>query len=373
MILSPITADCGGIFSFKSDQIVRRFSMSRLKTVEWVNNSVRIVDQTRLPLDLKFDDISSVEKMYAAIKSLKVRGAPAIGIAAAYGLFLGVRDFPEDKKNTDFFEHLVKNAEYLASSRPTAVNLSWAVERMVQKAKTAKKLKIDEIKAALLEEADNILNEDKIICRKIGENGFEVLKEYSNILTHCNAGGLATSEYGTALAPVYIGKERGKIFHVFADETRPLLQGARITAFELMNAGIPVTLICDNMAAVVMSQGKIDAVVVGADRIASNGDTANKIGTYNVALLAKAHNIPFYITAPISTFDLSKNSGAEIPIEERDGEEVASLFGKRTAPVGVAVFNPAFDVTPYDLITGIITEKGVLFPPLDKAISKTIQ
>lgn len=347
--------------------------MARLKTIEWVADSVQIIDQTKLPTELIYERIETVNAMYDAIKILKVRGAPAIGIAAAFGTYLAIKDFQE----TDSFENIIntfiKNADYLASSRPTAVNLFWAINRMKNKFENLLELRdINKIKSGLLAEAIEVLEEDKRTGRAIGEAGLELLNGKKNILTHCNAGGLATAEYGTALAPIYVGVERGLAFHVFADETRPLLQGARITAFELHQAGIPVTLICDNMAATVMARGKIEAVIVGADRITANGDTANKIGTYGVALLAKAHSIPFYVAAPFSTFDLSMDSGDQIPIEERGSEEITCGFGKQTAPTGVNVFNPAFDVTPSHLISAFITDKGIIYPPYSETISKII-
>jgi methylthioribose-1-phosphate isomerase len=338
--------------------------MPLLKTIEWVDNKVRMVDQTQLPTALIYDEIEKVEEIYDAIKVLKIRGAPAIGIAAAFGLYLAIRDLPEEGSSEEFLAVLKKSSDYLASSRPTAVNLAWALERMKEKASSlCKDHSIKEVKKSLLEEAQLILEEDNEACRAIGEYGFEILKEYNTLLTHCNAGGLATGEFGTALAPVYIGQEKGKIFHVYADETRPLLQGARITALELKEAGIPVTLICDNMAASVMAQGRIDAVIVGTDRIAGNGDVANKIGTYSVAIAAREHNIPFYVASPISTIDLSLKSGKDIPIEQRDPEEVTFGFGRKTAPDGIEVYNPAFDVTPNELVTAVITERGVIYPP----------
>lgn len=350
--------------------------MSRLKTIEWVDNHAVIIDQTRLPTDLIYEKIEKVEQMWDAIKILKVRGAPAIGIAAAFGLYLGVKDFPPQGTKGDFLALLEKNADYLAGSRPTAVNLFWALNRMKAKAHkvaiTAENALV--IKQALLNEAVTIHEEDRQMGRAIGEAGFEVLKDKKTILTHCNAGGLATAEFGTALAPVYVGAEKGKIFNVVSDETRPLLQGSRITAFELQKAGIPVTVICDNMAATVMARGMVDAVIVGADRITANGDTANKIGTYGVALLAKAHNIPFYVAAPFSTFDTTLKSGEEIPIEERDSREITHGMGKQTAPtgVGVTVFNPAFDVTPSHLITAFFTDKGTLYPPFETSIKNAL-
>ncbi len=343
--------------------------MSRLKTIEWMNTGVRIVDQTRLPTALVYEDITTIEEMWDAIKVLKVRGAPAIGIAAAYGLYLGVRDFKEEDPQA-FMDAVHTGSEYLSGSRPTAVNLFWALKRMIRTAHAARiaGTDVEGIKKRLWEEAEEILAEDKRICRQIGENGFDLLKEYSSILTHCNAGGLATGEYGTALAPVYVGLEKGKLFRVYADETRPLLQGARITAFELREAGVPVTLICDNMAPVVMREGKVQAVIVGADRIAANGDTANKIGTFGVALAARAHDIPFFVAAPSSTFDKDIPSGKEIPIEERESREIVNGFGTQTAPDGIDVYNPAFDVTPAEMIQGIITEKGVLKAPYEESI-----
>jgi methylthioribose-1-phosphate isomerase len=346
--------------------------MPRLKTIEWVEGAARILDQTRLPGDLVYCDIGTAEEMYEAIKILMIRGAPAIGIAAAFGVYCGVKDFPEDRPAGDLLSLVEQKADYLASSRPTAVNLSWAMDRVKKTAQSLVNLSQSTscIKKVLLLEAQAILDEDREACRKIGEFGFELLRGHDAILTHCNAGGLATSEFGTALAPIYIGKERGKVFHVFADETRPLLQGARITAFELMAEDIPVTLLCDNMAASVMAAGKVDAVIVGADRIAANGDTANKIGTYGLAVIAKAHGVPFFVAAPFSTFDVSIKTGSSIPIELRAAEEITHGFGKRTAPVGARVYNPAFDVTPHKLITAIITERGVLRKPFERNIKR---
>jgi methylthioribose-1-phosphate isomerase len=337
--------------------------MARLKTIEWAGECVRIIDQTQLPLTLAYADITTLEAMHEAIRTLRVRGAPALGIAAAFGLYLGIRHFPDSSTKDEFIAELARKAKYLSESRPTAVNLFWALRRMQSRVLSSSFTTVPEMKMALLQEAREIYEEDKRMCRAIGENGFELLQKCRTILTHCNAGGLATSEYGTALAPVYVAHEQGRTIRVYADETRPLLQGARITAFELQQAGVPVTLICDNMAATVMARRLVDAVFVGADRIAANGDTANKIGTYGVALLAKAHDIPFYVAAPSSTFDLSLASGKEIPIEERPGTEITCGFGRQTAPSGITVFNPAFDVTPAHLITAFITERGVITPP----------
>jgi methylthioribose-1-phosphate isomerase len=347
--------------------------MSRLKTIEWTNDCARIIDQTLLPGELAYAEITSVEAMYEAIKLLRVRGAPAIGIAAAFGLYLGVRGLPDDMPTDRFLAEMNARADYLASSRPTAVNLVWALRRMQRLAHDrASAQGVGALKKLLLDEANKILDEDRRMCRDIGLHGFELIKDCSAILTHCNAGGLATSEYGTALACVYVAQEKGKLVHVFSDETRPLLQGARITAFELSAAGIPVTVICDNMAATVMARGMVQSVIVGADRIAANGDTANKIGTYGVALLAHAHSIPFYVAAPSSTFDLSIPDGSTIPIEERPRSEIACAFGKTTVPDNVPVFNPAFDVTPNRYVTAIVTEKGTLRPPFLKSIARAI-
>lgn len=336
-----------------------------LPTIEWegdISGRVRLIDQTLLPTELKFVYCEDIKSIWHAIKTLMVRGAPAIGIAAAMGVVLGIKDI--HAKNTDaFLKELKQVTTYLGTSRPTAVNLFWGLARMERVAQENKGKSVQEIKEILLHEALKIQNEDKVICRQIGENGVGLIKDGSGILTHCNAGGLATADYGTALAVLFKAKEQGKRIAVYADETRPLLQGARLTAWELLHAGIDVTLICDSMAAHVMKLGKVQCVIVGADRIAANGDTANKIGTFGVSILAKEHGIPFYVAAPVSTFDLTIKSGDEIPIEERSPEEITNGFGKKTAPEGIKVFNPAFDVTPAKNITAIITEKGVIQKP----------
>lgn len=331
------------------------------RTLDWVggvDGHIRMIDQTLLPEELKEIECRDVPTVWEAIKSLRVRGAPAIGVSAAMGVVLGLRDTDSDE--TAFFKKLDEVCDYLASSRPTAVNLFWALKRMKRVAESVRGQPVEAIRERLLAEARTIRDEDAAMCRAIGEAGEPLIAAGSGVLTHCNAGGLATAEYGTALAPMYVAHERGKRFHVYADETRPLLQGARLTSWELRQAGIDVTVLCDNMAACVMSSGKIDLVITGADRIAGNGDTANKVGTYGVALLAKAHGIPFYVAAPSSTFDLEISGGAEIPIEHRDAEEVACGFGKRTVPEGVACYNQAFDVTPVELVAGFITERGLL-------------
>ncbi len=322
---------------------------------------VRLIDQTRLPVEYVVLDVRTVEEMFDCIRRLAVRGAPAIGVAAAFGLLLGVQRLDERDRD-DTLGRVKETAAYLAKSRPTAVNLFWALERMVARA-ARDHASGAAIVDGLFAEARAIFEQDKAICRRIGAVGAALLKDGCTVLTHCNAGGLATVDYGTALAPIYVAKDQGKTVRVFADETRPLLQGARLTAWELHQSGIDVTLITDNMAARVMFEGRIDAVLVGADRIARNGDVANKIGTYGVAVLAREHGIPFYVCAPLSTFDARMATGAEIPIEERGSEEVACGFGKRTAPEGVKIYNPAFDVTPARLVTGIVTEVGLIERP----------
>ena len=333
-----------------------------VSTIEWADGRIRMIDQTLLPNAFKHIYCDDLPSTWEAIKSLRVRGAPAIGIAGALGAVLGI--WNSTAKTYDAFAAELKSAtDYLATSRPTAVNLFWALDRITRTAEENKHLSIPELKAVLLAEALEIINEDKAMCRAIGQHGMALLNENDTILTHCNAGGLATSDYGTALAVMFSAHEAGKQIQVYADETRPLLQGARLTTWELMQAGIDVTLICDNMAAQVMKEGKIQCVIVGADRIAANGDTANKIGTYNVAILAEAHGIPFYVAAPTSTLDFALETGAEIPIEQRAAEEVTEGFGRLTAPEGVKVYSPAFDVTPAALVTAIITEKGVARAP----------
>ena len=337
-------------------------------TIEWIDGKVKLIDQTLLPSEVKYIYCDSVQSVWEAIKMLRVRGAPAIGIAGALGTVLGIWN-SEATTYEKFEAQLEQTTDYLATSRPTAVNLFWALEKMKYTAKRHKNSSIDKLKIILLAEAQQIIFEDQLMCRAIGRHGQELVNDGDTILTHCNAGGLATSGYGTALAVMFAACEAGKKIKVYADETRPLLQGARLTTWELMQAGIDVTLICDNMAAQVMKEGKIDCVVVGADRIAANGDTANKIGTYNVAILAKEHKIPFYVAAPTSTLDLTLATGDLIPIEQRGIEEITEGFGKRTAPLNVKVYSPAFDVTPARLIDAIITEKGVVRKPYTSNIA----
>ena len=350
-------------------------TMKSIDTLHWVggvDGHLRLIDQTLLPVEFIEIDCRDVESVWEAIKTLRVRGAPAIGIAAAYGVCVGIQNVIGGDETT-FFNRLDEVVDYLATSRPTAVNLFWAVKRMKDKAEQVRGRSTVDIAAVLLDEAKLIHEEDRQMCREIGRHGAELLKDGQGVLTHCNAGGLATSDYGTALAVFFAASESGKILHVYADETRPLLQGARLTAWELQQRGIDVTLICDSMAAQVMREGRVQAVVTGADRIAANGDSANKIGTYSVAVLARAHGIPFYIAAPKSTFDLSIATGAEIPIEERDSREITHGFGRQTAPDGVAVYNPAFDVTPANLITAIISDRGVIQPVTRERIAEVLK
>lgn len=358
-----------------SDGFVMSQAGTETRTLRWVGDidgHLRMIDQTLLPSEFVEIDCRNTEQVWEAIRSLRVRGAPAIGIAAAYGVCVGVQGAGDDEEA--LFRRLDEAICYLATSRPTAVNLFWALERQRQVAEKLRgKASPHEIRRALLAEADAILEEDRQMCRAIGRHGARLLDDGQGVLTHCNAGGLATSDYGTALAVFFAAQEAGKQLRVYADETRPLLQGSRLTAWELQRRGIDVTLICDSMAAQVMREGRVHAVVVGADRIAANGDTANKIGTYSVAVLAAAHHIPFYVAAPSSTFDLSLPSGDGIPIEQRAPEEITEGFGRRTAPEGVKVYNPAFDVTPARLIRAIICEKGVIEPVSEDRIRAVLE
>lgn len=355
---------------------------SKIRTIEWVNNSSgnvsRMVDQTIVPYELKYVDIKTGQEMYDAIQTMIVRGAPAIGIAGAHGVALYALELQKENlsKNLtkgEFISKLIERANYLQSSRPTAVNLRWAVEKQIEIIKNSNS-DINGIVEELISNGIKLENEDIEINKKIGDFGAEVVPKIkpkgATILTHCNAGALATVGYGTALGVVRSAYANDNTIQVFADETRPRQQGARITTFELMMDKIPVTLITDGMCSYFMNKGMIDMVVVGADRIASNGDTANKIGTYTVAIAAKYHNVPFYIAAPLSTIDTSIKTGAEIPIEERSHEEVTHINGKRVCAEGVNVINPGFDVTPHELITGIITEVGILKPNYNESIKK---
>lgn len=353
----------------------KSFMSEKFQTLAWlgdIDGHLRVLDQTRLPVEVVYRDCFDEKQVWEAIKTLRVRGAPAIGIAAAYGVVLGLKNFA-DVDEEGLFQRLEEVVTYLASARPTAVNLFWALERMRRRAVTLRGQPPSAIRAALLEEAKAIHDEDRALCHAIGQHGECLLRDGMGVLTHCNAGALATAEYGTALAVIYSAVARGKRIHVYADETRPLLQGARLTTWELQAQGVPVTLICDNMAATVMKQGKVQAVIVGADRITANGDTANKIGTYGLAVLARFHGIPFYVAAPSSTFDLTLPHGGLIPIEERDPREITHPFGQPIAPETVAVYNPAFDVTPAELITAIICEKGIIRPVNEAGIREVLK
>lgn len=333
-----------------------------IPTIEWKNGFVNMLDQTRLPIEIVYAECKDYQTVAKGIKELWVRGAPAIGIAAAMGIALGAQRI-KAKSFDAFYEELTTICDHLASTRPTAVNLFWAIERMKEFVKKNKDEDIEAIKKKLIDESQKILDEDIEINKAMGKYGAEFIKDGDTILTHCNAGALATGGYGTALGVIRAAWEQGKRIKVFADETRPILQGARLTAWELMQDKIPVTLITDNMAGHFMKKGVIDLAIVGTDRTVANGDVANKIGTYSVAVLCKEHNIPFYVAAPTSTIDLSIPSGELIPIEERNPIEVTHIFGKtQIAPDNVKVANPAFDVTPARYITAIITEKGSFKP-----------
>jgi methylthioribose-1-phosphate isomerase len=334
--------------------------MAPVRAVEWVGGTdglLRLLDQTLLPTEVAYRDCRTLEEVCEAIRTLRVRGAPAIGVAAAYGLVVHMQQ--DNQAWTERYFNL--GCDHLGNTRPTAVNLRWALRRMARRFESAG-ARAPDLLRQLLDEAHAIAREDREMCAAMGRHGAALIRDGQGVLTHCNTGALATAGAGTALAVLAAAAEQGSSFQVYADETRPLLQGARLTAWELQQLGIPVTLICDSMAAQVMKEGRVQLAVVGADRIAANGDTANKIGTYGVAVLARAHGIPFYVAAPSSTFDLSLPDGGGIPIEQRDPREVTHGFGRQTAPDGVAVYNPAFDVTPHDLIAGIITERGVIRP-----------
>lgn len=339
-----------------------------IKTIEWRNNAIRIIDQTELPTKLTYLDLRDLRSLRQAIKELKVRGAPALGAAACLGVYLGIRD-SQAQSFAGFKKELERTIAYLASSRPTARNLFWGLERLRRMVSNNQDKPISVLKKLILKEAQAVVEEDRFVCRRIGFYGARLISDANNILTICNTGVLATVDYGTALGVIYQATETGKRIEVFVCETRPLLQGSRLTTWELKRKGIPVTLICDSMAATLMRQGRIDKVIVGADRIALNGDTANKIGTYNLAVLSRYHHLPFYIAAPVSTFDLKLASGEDIPIEERKPQELTELFFKNpVACGGIKVLNPAFDVTPHNLITAIITERGIIRPPYKRNI-----
>jgi methylthioribose-1-phosphate isomerase len=350
-----------------------------VRALEWiggVDGFLEIVDQRRLPSDFVKLQCRNIESLFDAIKTLAVRGAPAIGVAAAYGLVLAMQKSDDSDGLEQGLKSLERSAEYLSSSRPTAVNLFWALQRIRKKAEqfvtAVPDAKLQDLRNTVFAEANAICREDIDMCRRIGENGQKLIEQDAGVLTHCNAGALATAGQGTALSVLFEAHKNKKKFKVYVDETRPLLQGARLTAWELKQAGIDVTVICDNMAGWLMKQGEIKAVITGADRIAANGDTANKIGTYSLSILARENKVPFYIAAPSSTFDLSIKSGAQIPIEQRDTEEVTTFAGTRVAPKDINVCNPAFDVTEACSITAIITEKGVIERPDTDGILKLL-
>ena len=346
---------------------------SKIRTIQWVDNVSRMVDQTKVPYEFVTIDIKTGQEMFDAIQTMIVRGAPAIGIAGAHGVVLYAQELQAQNLSRDeFVKQLIEKAKYLRTSRPTAVNLMWAVDKQIELIENSKS-DISGIVEELKQNGIKMENDDISINKRIGDNGAEVVPKGATILTHCNAGALATVGYGTALGVVRSAFAKDNTVQVFSDETRPRQQGSRITTFELKMDGIPVTMITDGMCSYFMKKGMIDMVVVGADRIAANGDTANKIGTYTVAIAAKYHNIPFYIAAPLSTIDTSIKSGDEIPIEERSHEEVTHINGKTICAEGVNIINPGFDVTPHELIAGIITEKGILRPDYNKSIAEVFK
>ncbi len=342
-----------------------------VNTIVWKGNAVRIIDQTLLPGRLVYLDCLDVGMLWRAIRQLKVRGAPALGIAAAFGVLLGIRAF-KGADTRSFIRCVEKLCDHIGTSRPTAVNLFHALGRMRALARNNPGLSVPALKAVLTSEAMAIYEEDRAVCRAMGAHGARLIRSGDTVMTVCNAGGLATADYGTALGVMYAAREAGKKFTVYALETRPLLQGSRLTAWELMKNRVSVTLICDNMAATVMKNKGVDIVFTGADRIAANGDAANKIGTYMLAVLARHHGVPFYVVAPKTTFDLKTSTGRGIPIEERSGDEVRNFAGRLTAPRGVAVFNPAFDVADHALISGFVTEYGVIRRPYKRNIARTL-
>ncbi len=338
-----------------------------IETIKWVNGSVRIIDQTKLPNKFEYIYCHNVNALVQALKRLSVRGAPAIGVAAAFGVLLGLQKF-KGQDRSKFLKLFYKTCDYLATARPTAVNLFNRLDEMRKVVALHPQANVTLLKKLLFKEAMTIFKADQDVCRRMGEHGAKLIVNGMRCLTICNAGALATADYGTALGVFYTAKRKAKKFSVYSLETRPLLQGARLTCWELLCQKIDTTLICDNMAASLMARGQVDIILAGADRIASNGDTANKIGTYMLAVLARYHKIPFYIVAPRSSFDLAIKSGKQIPIEERKSEEVTHFAGMAIAPRGVKVYNPAFDVTPAKLITGIVTEYGIIYPPYGKNI-----
>lgn len=338
-------------------------------SIRWTGSMIEIIDQTKLPEEESYISLQNAEEIWGAISKLKVRGAPAIGIAGAYGFYLGIKDSPETDFSA-FLNHAEKVAEYLNSSRPTAVNLNWALQLLLTAIRKHPDLNLSELKNIVLNKAIEIHHEDRDLCKSIGENGVTLVPDNARVLTHCNTGGLATAAYGTAFSVILHAHFAQKVKMVWVDETRPLNQGSRLTAWELKKAGVPFTLNIDSAAASLMRNGDVDLVITGADRITRNGDTANKIGTYSLAVLAQAHNIPFYVAAPYSTIDLKMETGEEIEIEQRSPLEVTHFGNRQTAPDDIQVYNPAFDVTPNHLIAAIITEKGIVKPDYRKNIPK---
>src|SRR6056297_373857 len=338
------------------------------QSIRWQEDQLTILDQTKLPAAEEYLELETVEEVWDAIRQLKVRGAPAIGIAGAYGFYLGIREFEGDSYS-DFLTECRRMSDYLNSSRPTAVNLSWALNVLVEKVAKQKGLSISDLKKLILQTVISIHDEDRELCKKIGVNGVEIVPDNARVLTHCNTGGLATGQYGTAFSVIYHAHQKGKVKQVWVDETRPLLQGARLTTWELQKANIPHSLIVDSAAGFMMSQGMVDMVITGADRITKNGDVANKIGTYTLSVLAKEHGIPFYIAAPYSTLDMNLDNGSQIEIELRDEKEVTAFNQRATSPEGTKAYNPAFDVTPHQNISAIITEKGVIYPVFETNIN----
>ncbi len=357
-------------------QSTREYIPSPVQAVRWVGDVdgyLVLLDQTRLPLEKREIQCRSVEHVWDAIRRLCVRGAPAIGLSAAYGVCLGLQQITS-RSPDEFLAHVDRFVDYLSTSRPTAVNLFWALARMKRVAHALRDVNdTRQLRERLLAEAHAIYEEDRSMCRAIGRHGAPLVRSFQAVLTHCNTGSLATAEYGTALSVIYTAHDQGHTLHVYVDETRPLWQGARLTAWELAQRGIPTTVICDSMAGWLMHTGRVQAVLVGADRIAANGDTANKIGTYSLAVLARAHQLPFYVAAPRSTFDLTLTTGEKIPIEERAPDEIVAPFGCRIAPDDIDVYNPAFDVTPAELITAIITERGIIQPVNADQIKRLLQ
>jgi len=342
-----------------------------MRTIEWKEGKVFLIDQRKLPLKFEVINCSNYQEIAEAIRKMKIRGAPAIGVAAAYGMALAANS-SKSKSYEKFIKDMQKARDCLSCSRPTAVNLFWALDRIMKLIKTKRDINLFKLKDLVLQEAKNIEQEDVEINKTIGRYGATLIRDGDSILTHCNAGALATADYGTALGVIRTAFAEGKKIHVYVDETRPVLQGARLTAWELMQEGIPFTLITDNMAGFLMLKNKVNLVIVGADRIALNGDVANKIGTYSLSVLAKENSVPFLVAAPLSTIDTSLESGDEIPIEERDPQEVTKILEKQIAPIGVKVFNPAFDLTPNRYVEAIITEKGIIKKPFKENIKLVV-